>query len=237
MLTPGKLPRGGNGLPYSSQRMAGVMQWVPSPSVRSIVLIAFLIGLPVLAIPWVAKQFDAGLYGVAKQSVPDLIVRNNPQRAQEPVLVEGVSPARFDESLTQREPERPRDQAGLDAVVTAPPLFNAPPSFASRLPTRAPDDPQAANLEPLAYVRQVRQKLEELGAQYVVLEELDAGQRYRFAVQMQVSPRQPQVQPFEAIAADPALAARTVLADVESWRTAALPAAYPAPAPAATLQR
>lgn len=206
------------------------MQWVPSLSVRSMVLASFLIGLPVLAIPWVARQFDAGIYGVAKQTVPDLIMHAGPQRTQEPVQIEGVSPARFDESLTQREPERPRDTTGLDAVVAAPPLFNPPPSFASRVPARTPNDP-ARVLEPLAYVQQVRQKLEDLGAQYVVLEELDAGQRYRFAVQMQISPRQPQVQPFEAIAADPALAARTVLADVESWRTAAASGA------AATLQR
>jgi hypothetical protein len=217
--------------------MAGIMQWVPSPSVRSIVLVAFLIGLPVLAIPWVSKQFDASLYGASKQTVPDLIVHSGPQRTQEPLQIEGVSPARFDESLTQREPERPRDQVGLDAVVTAPPLFSPPPSFANRLPNRAPADPAAANLEPLAYVRQVRQKLEDLGAQYVVLEELDAGQRYRFAVQMQVSPRQPQVQPFEAIAADPAVAARAVLADVESWRTAALPPGSVTPSSSATLQR
>lgn len=208
------------------------MQWVPSPSVRSIVLIAFLIGLPVLAIPWVTRQLDAGLYGVAKQTVPELIVQRGPQRTPEPVQLEGVSPARFDESLTQREPERPRYQMGLDAVATAPPLFNPPPSFASRLPSRAPDDPQAGNLEPLAYVRQVRQKLEDLGAQYVVLEELDAGQRYRFAAQMLISPRHTQVQPFEAIASDPVVAARAVLADVESWRTASLP-----PSPSAPLQR
>jgi hypothetical protein len=208
--------------------MAGNMQWVPSPSVRSIVLVAFLIGLPVLAIPWVSKQFDTGLYGAAKQTVPELIMTAGPQRTQEPVQIDGVSPARFDESLTQREPERAREQTGLDAVVTAPPLFSPPPTFASRLPARSPNDPNGAPLETLAYVQQVRQKLEDLGAQYVVLEELDAGQRYRFAVRMQVSPRQPQVQPFEAVASDPAAAARTVLADVESWRTAALsPATTP----------
>lgn len=201
------------------------MNWVPSPGVRSVILVAFLIGLPILAIPWVARQFDVGIYGVAKKSVPDLIVTTGPQRTHEPVQIDGVSPARFDESLIEREPERPRPQAGLDAVVTAPPLLSVPPTFASRVPT-TPANNLTSNppLEPLAYVQQVRQKLEELGAQYVVLEELDAGQRYRFSVQMQVSPRQPQVRPFEAVASDPATAARSVLADVESWRTASLPA-------------
>ncbi len=200
------------------------MQWVPSPSVRSIVLVAFLFGLPVLAIPWVSKQFDVGIYGVAKKSVPDLIVSTGPQRTQEPVQIDGVSPARFDESLIQQEPARPPQSGGLDAVVSAPPLLSVPPSFASRLPARSPPGFGGnALLEPLADVQQVRQKLEQLGAQYVVLEELDAGQRYRFSVQMQVSPRLPQVRPFEALASDPAVAARQVLADVEAWRTAGIP--------------
>lgn len=207
------------------------MQWVPSPGLRSLVLVGFLIGLPVLAIPWVSKQLDVNFYGAAKTTVPDLVIVNEqnsapPQRAHQPLQIDGVSPARFDESLVEREPERPREAAGLDAVVSAPPL-RMPPSFASRMPNR-PSDPTAdpaANpqLEPFAYVQQVRQKLEQLGAQYVVLEELDAGQRYRFSVQMQVSPRMPQVRPFEAVAADPVVAARSVLADVETWRTASLP--------------
>ncbi|QDU29813.1 hypothetical protein ETAA8_49280 [Anatilimnocola aggregata] len=202
------------------------MQWVPSPSVRSIVLVAFLIGLPVLAVPYVSKNFDAAIYGTAKKSVPDLIVSTMPQRTQEPIQIDGVSPARFDESLIQAEPERARERnEGLDAVVTAPPLFNAPPTFAGRLPARPTEMAGGSPVtpEPLAYVQQVRQRLEELGAQYVVLEELDPGRQYRFSVQMQVSPRQPNIRPFEAVANDPAAAARTVLADVESWRTAALP--------------
>lgn len=202
------------------------MQWVPSLSLRSIVLIAFLIGLPILAIPWVSKQLDANIYGVEKKTVPDLIVSTGPQRTQEPLQIDGVSPARFDDSMIQREPERPHQPAGLDAVVAAPPLFSEPPSFARRLPPNAPNGPIGnPQLEPLAYVQQVRQKLEELGAQYVVLEELNSGQGYRFAVQMQVSPRQPQVRPFEAVANDPATAARSVLTEVESWRTASLPQA------------
>lgn len=202
------------------------MQWVPSPGLRSIVLVAFLIGLPVLAIPWVSKQLDAGIYGAAKTTVPDLVVTTGdtgPQRAQAALQIDGVSPARFDDSLLEREPERPREPAGLDAIVSAPPLLSAPPTFANRLPARSNELASNPPLEPRAYVQQVRQKLEELGAQYVVLEELDAGQRYRFSAQMQVSPRQPQVQPFEAVAADPVAAARTVLADVETWRTAGLP--------------
>ncbi|WP_425614508.1 hypothetical protein NA78x_004377 [Anatilimnocola sp. NA78] len=194
------------------------MHWVPSPSVRSMVLVAFLIGLPVLAIPYVSKNFDVAIYGAAKKSVPDLIVSTTPQRTPEPVQIDGVSPARFDESLIQQEPERNRPQSeGLDAVVTAPPLFNAPPTFAGRLPAKSPE----SGGQP--YVQQVRQRLEELGAQYVVLEELDPGRQYRFSVQMQVAPRQPNTRPFEAVASDPDAAARMVLTEVETWRVAAIP--------------
>lgn len=202
------------------------MQWVPSPSVRSIVLVAFLIGLPVLAIPYVSKNFDVAIYGTAKKSVPDLIVSTTPQRTQEPVQIDGVSPARFDESLIQQEPERTLERTqGLDAVVTAPPLFNAPPTFAGRLPAKSPEFGASVtpSQDPLAYVQQVRQRLEELGAQYVVLEELDPGRQYRFSVQMQVAPQQRNTRPFEAIAADPAAAARSVLTEVETWRVAAIP--------------
>lgn len=211
------------------------MQWVPSPSLRSIVLIMFLIGLPILAVPWVSKQFDRGLYGAGQKTVPDLVVHSPPQRTQVAALQEDVSPARFDQSLIEREPTRPQDSRGLDVAVSAPPLLAAPPPFSGGFPAAANGlDVAVANLEPQAFVQQVRQKLEELGAQYVVLEELDAGQRYRFAAQMQVSPRLPQVRPFEAVAADPVAAARTVLAEVESWRMAALPGG---PLPSATLQR
>jgi hypothetical protein len=211
------------------------MQWVPSPSLRTIVLAVFLLGLPVLAIPWVSQQLDRGLYGEGQKSVPDLVL-HSPQRTQVATLQEDVSPARFDQSLIEQEPQRsPDDKRGLDSVVTAPPLLAAPPQFAGRLPA-SPTGPNVApvNLEPQAYVQEVRQKLENLGAQYVVLEEIDGGQRYRFAVQMQVSPRMPQVRPFEAVATDPVAAARTVLADVESWRTASNPAN---PIPPTTLQR
>jgi hypothetical protein len=201
------------------------MQWVPSPGVRSIVLAVFLVGLPVLAIPWVAQQFDRGLYGAGEKTVPDLIVHSPPQRTQVATLQDGLSPARFDQSLIEREPERPRDvPQGLDVVVSAPPLLSAPPAFAARPPSPAIGAENApANLEVRAYVQQVRQRLEDLGAQYVVLEEIDAGQRFRFAAQMLVSPRQPQVRPFETTASDPVVAARTVLAEVEQWRTATAP--------------
>src|SRR5688572_20116181 len=131
-----------------------IMQWVPTPGVRSVVLGMFLVGLPVLAIPWVSQQVDKGIYGEGQSTVPDLVVHSPPQRAQVASLQDTLSPAKFDPALIEREPERPRDvQSGLDAVVSAPPLLAAPPAFAARLPVGTENAP--ANLEPIAYVQQV----------------------------------------------------------------------------------
>jgi hypothetical protein len=92
---------------------------------------------------------------------------------------------------------------------------------------RAPDHrlgPAAAETKlderTIARLQQVRQRLEQLGAEYVMAETKDDGQ-YRFHCRMLIDERSRFTRPFEASSADCIAAAEQVLRDVETWRLAA----------------
>jgi len=73
----------------------------------------------------------------------------------------------------------------------------------------------------MAQLQHVRQRLEELGAEYVVVETTDGSGRYCFRCRVLVEPQSSYTRQFEATASDPLVAARQVLKDVEGWRSAA----------------
>jgi hypothetical protein len=77
----------------------------------------------------------------------------------------------------------------------------------------------------IARLQQVRQRLEELGAEFVIAETVDGGARYRFHCRMLVDGRSRFTRPFEATSFDPVAAADQVLKEVETWRSAANSAA------------
>jgi hypothetical protein len=69
-------------------------------------------------------------------------------------------------------------------------------------------------------LQQIRQRLEQLGAEYVVVETQDSG-RYRFHCRMLVDERSRFTRPFDATSFDAVAAGQQVLREVEAWRQAA----------------
>jgi hypothetical protein len=72
----------------------------------------------------------------------------------------------------------------------------------------------------MARWQQIRQRLEQLGAEYVLVDAQDSG-RFRFHCRMVVDPHTRYTRPFEATSFDPLAAGEQVLSEVEKWRQAA----------------
>jgi hypothetical protein len=188
-------------------------------SLRALFLLAFVVGMPVLALPPVARWIDELLYGP-----PPVDFGRPAAAAPAPAAAhaELVVPAGyFDES-----PVTAAGPRGLDAQSAAAPPLAPPPVFQPLVPP-APERPAIA-AEPMiaettiVRLQQIRQRLEELGAEYVVVDALEGGGGYRCHCRMLVDPRSRFTRPFEAIGADPLLITEQVLREVETWRSAGL---------------
>lgn len=194
-------------------------------SLRALFLLGFVVAMPVLALPPVARWVDELLYGAAPADFgrPPLAAAS---ANQPPLLAERVVPAVYDEPSPASAPR------GLDAPP-APPALTPVPAFSPLAPAAEP----TASLAPepkidervIVRLQQVRQRLEELGAEYVMAETVDGGARYRFHCRMLVDERSRFTRPFEATSFDPVAAADQVLKAVETWRTAASAAASRTP--------
>jgi hypothetical protein len=118
---------------------------------------------------------------------------------------------------------------GIDAAPPALPNLAAVSAFqplAAR-PAKSADGQAATeaatiDAETLSQLQSIRQRLEELGADYVIVEAVDDSGRYRFHCRMLVDDRSRFTRPFESIDADPLAAGAEVLRAVEAWRAAAL---------------
>jgi len=189
-------------------------------SLRAIFLLGFVIAMPVLALPPVARRIDELLYGP-----PPSDFARPPQAAPtteepQPLANGHILPARFDEPS-------PAVAAGAMNPVRqtfSPPPLAASPDFA---PAPAPlNAKRAATTEnviddrAMARLQQIRQRLEQLGAEYVLVEAQEGG-RFRFHCRMLVDDRSRFTKPFEASSLDCLAAGEQVLRDVETWRLAA----------------
>jgi len=194
-------------------------------SLRAVFLLGFVIAMPVLALPPVARRIDTLLYGPAPtgfgQPPGAAAAATAPptSEALEPKHVSAVSPTRFDEP----SPAAQVAAAGFESPA-APPPPQAPPQFAmpSPSPAATSGSTEAAPLDEriMERLQQIRQRLEHLGAEYVVVETQDSG-RYRFHCRMLVDERTRFTRPFDATSFDPVAAGQQVLRDVEAWRLAA----------------
>jgi len=188
-------------------------------SLRALFLLGFVVAMPVLALPPVARWMDELLYGAAPADLGRPPVAAS--QAAPPLLAERVVPAVYDEASPATAPR------GLDSPP-APPALAPVPAFA---PVAPPAEPATLSPETridervIARLQQVRQRLEELGAEYVMAETVDGGARYRFHCQMLVDERSRFTKQFEATSFDPIAAADQVLREVERWRSAARDAA------------
>jgi hypothetical protein len=189
-------------------------------SLRAWFLLAFTIAMPVLALPPVAVRMNEFLYGAAPSDFgrPPSPAPPVTQEVIQSQVVERDSPA----SMSQQRglPGGPR---GLDAALAQAPPLATTPAFAPLIPPQPAGSPAEVTIDEntLARLQRVRDRLEALGAEYVIAEALDGSGEYHFHCRMLVDAQSRFTRPFEATAADPLAAAERVLRDVEAWHTAA----------------
>jgi hypothetical protein len=188
-------------------------------SLRAIFLLGFVTAMPVLALPPVARRIDELLYGP-----PPTDFGRPPAAAP---IAEDLTPQQLPPAANSAAPRFDEPSPAASAVVQSaftapvnPPSLAPAPDFALTDPPRASDAAEP-KIDPgtISKLQQIRERLELLGADYVVVEVQDGG-RYRFFCRMLVDGRSAFTKPFEATSFDALAAGEQVLRDVTAWRGA-----------------
>jgi hypothetical protein len=204
-------------------------------SLRAVFLIGFVIAMPILALPAVARRIDDWLYGPPPAGFSQPSPRAPLPEGLAPHAAERASPASYEElEPIAASPARGPDE-GIDATLADPPLLSPLPTFQPLVtpPTSASPPAPASPAEPslsdaaIERLTQIRDQLETMGAEYLVLETIEGDGEYRFRCDMQIAPASPLTREFAATAADPLAAAESVLAEIAAWRTASSQANLP----------
>jgi hypothetical protein len=189
-----------------------------------------------LALPTVARRIDTLLYGPP----PAELLRPAAARPLAEILalqsVERVSPASFEEFVPDEIRGGRRPNEGLDAPAAEPPPLAPPAAFppargaAMPLAQPAPLAEQVRfDAAAMARLKEIRAQLEQLGAEYILLETTDGSGTFRFHCEMKLDGRAPYFRRFEATAAAPLDAAEEVLSQTSAWRIASRPPDLPLP--------
>jgi hypothetical protein len=197
---------------------------------RALIVIVVLVGLPALAMPRVSNTLNDWIYGNSKDIVPPL----PPLKIQaEDSATTAVATAKAKQLLADWEEEEdaaeekpPIARLGFqnDAVeptpknMAAPPLLSAP--AVRQLPYEEPIEPvtRPGSPDSLARVREIKDQLAIWGAEYILLEDIDQGTKFRFCCLMTRGKDSQATFPFESTAPDAAVAAESVLSAVKAWR-------------------
>lgn len=188
-------------------------------SLRALFLLAFVVAMPVLALPPVARWIDEFLYGPPPTDF-GRAPSPAPPAAAPALLADRVAPASYLEESPAAAVVR-----GLDGVAAAAPPLAPVPVFSPVVPPaaiHAEAAEQPIDAATIARLQQIRQRLEELGAEYVVVDTPENGRGYRCLCRMLVDPRSRFTRPFEAAGDDPLAVSEQVLREVEQWRSAAV---------------
>lgn len=173
-----------------------------STAIRMSVVLAFLLGMPILALPRV-QELLLGAQSADTRAATAAGSESDPRTA---VDVGGQASS----------------AAGSDNLLAA---TDAPPDSSPTLLLVEPAQPSAP-VAPRAEtgaseIEQLRQRFEQLGATYLALERVGVdGARFRFTCNLPLRAGSPYQQRFQGVSADPATAMRRVLADVERWSVA-----------------
>jgi hypothetical protein len=184
---------------------------------RLLFLAGFIMAVPLLALPSVARRLDEVLYG-GQKTTTDVPL----SAAGGDSFVEGaVAQAAFE--VPRADSERPHANAqqnrGLDAVARKPPELAAIPEFPQLGLDDSPSFGPSNKIQPLDRIRQIRQRLEDLGADYLLLESVEETGQHRFECRMLVVPGGTETETFEATGKDAKVVAEQVLSAVEKWRS------------------
>lgn len=192
-------------------------------SLKTLVPVGLVIVVPLAALPLAARWADVRLHGLPPAEAgeaPPLL--GAAEEVVRPVVAERVSPAAFDDPASFA-----KDQASAVSGLDPHGLPPAPlPAFAPHSPESAAEQSSGEEVpiddQTLARLQQIRGRLEEMGADYVIVETTDGPHAYRFHCRMVVDPNSPFTRPFDATADDPLAAGEQVLREVEAWRMAAV---------------
>ncbi|HUE71632.1 MAG TPA: hypothetical protein VMP01_12170 [Pirellulaceae bacterium] len=184
---------------------------------RSLFLLGFILAMPVLALPSVARWADEFLYGDSSPTSAE----------QQPLTQDDDASADAQREVVQAVLETPLSEAarrqteggrGLDAVATHPPEMPPSPDFPVGPFVASPgDDPKNAVL--LDRLGEIRQRLEDLGAEYIRVETLPGTGQYHCECRMVVAPGSADTETFEASGTDATGVAEQVLKTIEAWRS------------------
>src|SRR5687767_11970032 len=98
------------------------MHRTTSLALRGVFLLGFLVALPVIALPGVARFVDQTLYGKPTPAIPVIGPDQNRLHVIEPHLAERSSPAQYDgPGLIENPGPQRSGLEGLDALATSPP--------------------------------------------------------------------------------------------------------------------
>jgi hypothetical protein len=189
-------------------------------ALRAAFILGFLVVLPVIALPSVARFLDEMLYGTLERTVPIAPDSSSLPAPRTSGLAQAI-PA----SLEVPVPDDSLPPEGARVPTVPPPEFRSVPDF---LPAAEPpvssltSQKSASEVSPLdkataKKIDAIRRQLEELGAAYVRLEMSEDGLSFHCFCEMQLK-NGGRTQSFEATRNDPVAAAEAVLAEVDGWR-------------------
>jgi hypothetical protein len=187
-----------------------VMQSSAAVAVRALVMLACVVGIPLLAMS--GTSWSEVLKKFQNFHLPAILT---PAQAS-PAAAQSEAP-RFPSSNSKNLPSAQRE---LTAAALAGPA--SAPSQACSMPSPLPVPPKAPACAAAvgAGFRDIPERLQELGATYYLLESWGNEQElYRFYCKMAVAGNADYTHCFEAIHADPLQAMRQVLRQVETWKT------------------
>ena len=192
---------------------------------RSLFLLGFVLAMPLLALPRVARWVDDFLYGESKPDSPHQ--EQAPHSDENADAVANVAQAVLETPLGESmdPPARVGKDRGLDAAITQPPTMPPTPdfpqsSFPEAQQTDVPRSP-AANAEAATATErlgEIRQRLEDLGADYIVLKLVEETNQFHCQCRMIVAPGLAETETFQADGKDACAVAEQVLKSVEAWR-------------------
>ena len=209
---------------------------IPTLSRRAWLLVCIAVALPLLASPMIVPRVSRMWHRPAPVLLSYSGQGEHRGHVVLPLVAERVSPASFDE-IDPADLETPSrfGEQGLDGLPSAPPPLEKLPAFsplespAQSVPDHGETESEETVAQPidesvLAKLQEIRARLEDLGADYVLLEATEDTGRYRFHCRMLVDDQTSYTRQFEADSTDPLAAAQQVLREIEAWRTAARPA-------------
>lgn len=198
-----------------------------SLTIRTLFIIGFVIALPVIAVPDVARRLDELLYGKNHQPVPQMPQEESEEKSSNSAVAD-AAPVGYEKGLSDDADAPvvfPGARGGF-AAEPPPPEFGAIPRVGDAAAASTdnsatyPQSPEIGPLDEQATKRlgEIRQRLEDLGAEYVLLEMTADASEYHCYCRMLAAEGETQTQSFEVNRADPLEAAEAVLARVAAWR-------------------